>query len=89
MGFDSDQLSDEVLGTFVPILIYWVYSGFYFLLGLFFEKYRLHPKKDEHEKNLVPKGTVIKGVIIQQLLQAIVATLCFMVKFIINSFILL
>ncbi|KAK4786382.1 hypothetical protein SAY86_003071 [Trapa natans] len=71
-------LSDELLGTFVPIIVYWVYSGVYFLLGSF-EVYRLHSKKDEDDKNLVSKGTVVKGVLLQQFVQAIVATLLFMV----------
>ncbi|KAB1208045.1 Sphinganine C(4)-monooxygenase 2 [Morella rubra] len=73
MGF---AISDELLGTFVPIVVYWVYSGMYVLLGAF-ENYRLHTKKDEDEKNLVPKGTVVKGVLLQQTVQAIVAILLF------------
>lgn len=72
------MVSDELLGTFVPILIYWVYSGIYALLGSL-ENYRLHSKKDEDEKNLVSKGTVVKGVLLQQTLQAIVAILLFTV----------
>lgn len=75
MGF---TVSDELLGTFVPILVYWLYSGIYVLLGSF-EDYRLHSKKDEEEKNLVSKGTVIKGVILQQTIQAVVAILLFTV----------
>ncbi|MED6147135.1 Arf guanine nucleotide exchange factor sbh1 [Stylosanthes scabra] len=72
-------ISDEMLGTFVPIVIYWVYSGIYVVLGLFSEDYRLHTKEDEDEKNLVTKGTVVKGVLLQQLVQAVVATLLFAV----------
>ncbi|MED6140640.1 Arf guanine nucleotide exchange factor sbh1 [Stylosanthes scabra] len=72
-------ISDEMLGTFVPIVIYWVYSGIYVVLGLFSEDYRLHTKEDEDEKNLVSKGTVVKGVLLQQLVQAVVATLLFAV----------
>lgn len=75
MGF---AVSDELLGTFVPILIYWVYSGMYALLGSM-ENYRLHSKKDEDEKNLVSKGTVVKGVLLQQTIQAIVAIILFTV----------
>lgn len=71
-------VSDELLGTFVPILVYWIYSGIYVLLGSF-ENYRLHSKKDEDEKNLVSKGTVVKGVLFQQTIQAIVAILLFTV----------
>ncbi|XP_041012455.1 sphinganine C4-monooxygenase 1-like [Juglans microcarpa x Juglans regia] len=75
MGF---AISDELLGTFAPIVVYWVYSGMYALLGSF-ENYRLHSKKDEDDKNLVSKGTVIKGVLLQQTIQAIVAIILFKV----------
>ena len=82
MGF---EVSDELLGTFMPILVYWVYSGIYIPLGSL-ENYRLHSKKDEDEKNLVSKGTVVKGVILQQVVQAVVAILLFTVR--ISKFIL-
>ncbi|XP_062111625.1 sphinganine C4-monooxygenase 1-like [Humulus lupulus] len=75
MGF---AVSDDILGTFVPIVIYWAYSGIYALLGSL-ENYRLHSKKEEDEKNLVSKGTVVKGVLLQQALQAIVALILFTV----------
>ena len=77
MGF---EISDDLLGTFVPILVYWLYSGIYVLLGCF-ENYRLHSKKDEDEKNLVSKATVVKGVLLQQTIQAIVAIILFKVTF--------
>ncbi|GAB2297199.1 Arf guanine nucleotide exchange factor sbh1 [Dionaea muscipula] len=72
------EVSDQLLGTFVPIVVYWVYSGIYVLLGSF-DNYRLHSRKDEDEKNLVSKGTVIKGVLLQQIVQAIVAIILFTV----------
>ncbi|KAK1289254.1 Sphinganine C(4)-monooxygenase 2 [Acorus calamus] len=71
--------SDEFLATFVPILVYWLYSGVYMALGSIFEEYRLHSKKEEDLKNLVSKRDVIKGVLLQQTLQAIVAFLMFKV----------
>ncbi|KAG7032210.1 Sphinganine C4-monooxygenase 2 [Cucurbita argyrosperma subsp. argyrosperma] len=71
-------ISDQILGTFVPILVYWLYSGIYVLLGSF-DNYRLHSKKDEQEKNLVSKSTVLRGVFFQQTIQAIVAILLFKV----------
>ncbi|RWR94978.1 Fatty acid hydroxylase [Cinnamomum micranthum f. kanehirae] len=71
-------MSDELLGTFAPILVYWVYSGIYVLLSPF-ENYRLHPKKDEQVKNLVSKRTVVCGVLLQQALQAAVAVILFSV----------
>ncbi|XP_022998593.1 sphinganine C4-monooxygenase 1-like [Cucurbita maxima] len=75
MGF---TISDDLLGTFVPIFVYWFYSGIYVILG-FFENYRLHSKKDEDEKNLVSKSTVVRGVLFQQFIQAIVAIILFKV----------
>ncbi|KAL5992112.1 Arf guanine nucleotide exchange factor sbh2 [Asimina triloba] len=69
-------VSDELMGTFVPILVYWIYSGFYMLLGGF-DNYRLHTRKDEDVKNLVSKTTVFKGVLLQQAVQAVVAILLF------------
>ncbi|KAG6601427.1 Sphinganine C4-monooxygenase 2, partial [Cucurbita argyrosperma subsp. sororia] len=71
-------ISDQILGTFVPILVYWLYSGIYVLLGSF-DNYRLHSKKDEQDKNLVSKSTVLRGVFFQQTIQAIVAILLFKV----------
>ncbi|KAL3501405.1 hypothetical protein ACH5RR_035854 [Cinchona calisaya] len=72
------EISDELMGTFVPIVVYWVYSGIYMMLeGL--DYYRLHSKKDEDEKNLVSKRDVVKGVLLQQAIQAIVATVLFAV----------
>lgn len=86
------EISDEMLGTFAPLLVYWIYSGFYVVLGLFAEDYRLHTIQDEDEKNLVSKFDVVKGVLLQQAVQAVVATLLFAVscflfeKFFFSSF---
>ncbi|KAL3636258.1 Arf guanine nucleotide exchange factor sbh1 [Castilleja foliolosa] len=74
----SLNLSDEVLGTFAPIIVYWVYSGMYVFMGSL-ENYRLHTKKDEDTKNLVSKRDVVKGVLLQQAVQAVVATILFAV----------
>lgn len=71
-------VSDEILGTFVPILVYWIYSGMYAMLGSM-DNYRLHTKKDEEEKNLVSKRAVVKGVLFQQTVQAAVAIILFKV----------
>ncbi|CAN1187841.1 Sphinganine C4-monooxygenase 2 [Linum perenne] len=79
LGRMGIEISDELLGTFVPILVYWVYSGIYCLLGLWFDDHRLHSKQDEDDKNLVSKLTVVNGVLCQQVVQALVATLLFAV----------
>ncbi|XP_074587495.1 sphinganine C4-monooxygenase 1-like isoform X2 [Curcuma longa] len=64
--------SDEVLGTFVPVAVYWIYSGIYVLLGDF-KEYRLHTKAEEDAKNVVSKSTVVKGVLVQQAFQIVVS----------------
>lgn len=71
MGF---KVSDEMLAAFFPIVLYWVCSGIYVLLGLF-EKYRLHLKIDEEEKNLVSRRTVVKGVLLYQTFEVVVTCL--------------
>lgn len=72
MVFWEGYVSDEVMGTFAPIVLYWIYAGFYQLLPPL-DNYRLHTRKEEEEKNLVPLSTVVKGVLLQQLVQATVA----------------
>ncbi|XP_010543117.1 PREDICTED: sphinganine C4-monooxygenase 1-like [Tarenaya hassleriana] len=72
MVFWEGYVSDETMGTFAPIIVYWLYGGFYQLLPSL-DKYRLHTKKEEKEKNLVPLCSVVKGVLLQQLVQATVA----------------
>lgn len=71
-------MSDELLGTIAPIVVYWAYSGIYVLLESF-DNYRLHSRKEEDDKNLVSKRSVVVGVLLQQLVQAIVAILLFTV----------
>ncbi|MCI00822.1 sphinganine C(4)-monooxygenase 1-like, partial [Trifolium medium] len=72
MVFWEEYVSDEVMGTFAPIVVYWIYAGFYHLLPPL-DNYRLHTTRDEEKKNLVPFKAVVKGVLLQQLVQAIVA----------------
>ncbi|WOL20291.1 sphinganine C4-monooxygenase 2 [Canna indica] len=70
------KVSDEMLGTFVPVLVYWAYSGMYMLLGSD-DKYRLHSRKEEETKNSASKGKVVLGVLIQQAFQIAVSALLF------------
>ncbi|XP_042435314.1 sphinganine C4-monooxygenase 2-like [Zingiber officinale] len=70
--------SDEVLGTFVPVAVYWIYSGIYALLGDL-DEYRLHNKAEEDTKNVVSKSTVVKGVLVQQAFQIAVSLSLFSV----------
>lgn len=76
--------TDELVATFLPILVYWVYSGMYVMLESF-ENYKLHSKKAEEEKNLVSRFTVVKGVLFQQSIQAIVTILLFKVYIYISN----
>lgn len=71
-------MSDEAMGTFAPIVVYWLYAGFYQLMPSL-DNYRLHTRKEEEEKNSVPLGSVVKGVLLQQLVQATVAHVLFLV----------
>ncbi|RWV83067.1 hypothetical protein BHE74_00041703 [Ensete ventricosum] len=67
-----------MLGTFVPVLVYWAYSGLYVLVGgSFFDKYRLHSRKEEEVKNSASKGKVVVGVLVQQAFQIAVSLLLF------------
>ena len=71
------HISDEVMGALAPIVVYWIYAGFYHAIPVP-ERYRLHARKEE-VKNVVSLSTVIKGVLWQQTLQAVVALSMFQV----------
>lgn len=75
------EISDDLLGTFVPIIVYWLYSGFYELFSDM-ESYRLHPKGEEDIKNVATKKMVVKGVLIQQAFQISVSLILFTVLYI-------
>ncbi|XP_047335520.1 very-long-chain aldehyde decarbonylase GL1-9-like [Impatiens glandulifera] len=77
MVFWEGYMSDESMGIFAPIVVYWLYAGFYQALPPL-EKYRLHSKNEEDEKNLVSLASVVKGVLLQQIVQAVVAYLLFL-----------
>lgn len=72
------KISDEILGTFIPIGVYWLYSGLYCLLNGW-DRFRMHSKKEEEIKNTISKSTVVKGVLFQQSIQAAVSLLLFAV----------
>jgi len=85
-------VSDEVLGTFAPIVVYWLYSGMYHILITIprFSKYRLHSVEDEKRKNLVTVPQVLLGVLLQQVIQVVVALLLFTVStFLLNLILIL
>ncbi|KAG5525367.1 hypothetical protein RHGRI_031889 [Rhododendron griersonianum] len=72
MVFWEGYVSDEAMGTFAPVVVYWLYAGFYQLLPPL-DNYRLHTRKEEEERNLVPLRSVLKGVLLNQLVQVAVA----------------
>lgn len=72
------MLSDEVLGIFVPVIVYWLYSGLYVAMGSM-DSHRLFTTDEEEEKNMVSKGEVVKGVLIEQFFQVSVLGLLFKV----------
>ncbi|RZC81525.1 hypothetical protein C5167_044099 [Papaver somniferum] len=78
MVFWEGYLSDETMGIISPVVVYWLYAGFYHILPPL-DNYRLHTRKEE-AKNVVPIPTVIKGVLLQQSIQATVAYLLFWVN---------
>lgn len=77
MVFWEGYVSDEAMGTFAPIVVYWLYAGFYQLLPPL-DNYRLHTRREEEEKNSVALSVVVKGVLLQQLVQATIAQALFL-----------
>ncbi|CAI0396273.1 unnamed protein product [Linum tenue] len=71
MAFWEGYVSDETMATFAPIVVYWLYAGFYQIMlpSKLLSKYRLHTREEEEKKNLVPLSSVIKRVLILQSLQ--------------------
>eukprot|EP01018_Ginkgo_biloba_P037789 Gb_31807 [translate_table: standard] len=76
MVFWDGYVSDEAMGTLAPIVVYWLYAGAYQMLPPL-DRYRMHSRKEEELRNLVSLSTVIKGVLLQQVVQATVALLLF------------
>ncbi|KAJ7294384.1 hypothetical protein O6H91_07G032000 [Diphasiastrum complanatum] len=76
MVFWEGYVSDEMMGTFAPLIFYWIYAGIYHLLPPL-DRYRLHSRKEEELRNLVSLPTVVKGVLLQQAIQAVVAITLF------------
>ncbi|TVU11368.1 hypothetical protein EJB05_44952, partial [Eragrostis curvula] len=86
------EFSDEALAVVVPIVVYWVYSAMYLAVPQSMDKYRLHSRREEDRKNFVSKRDVIKGVLSQQLVQAVfvavvlaVRNICLHVSFYLGS----
>lgn len=65
-------MSDSALALVAPLVVYWVYSLFFHFLSKaeipFVERYRIHDPEDM-KRNKVSVQEVIRGVILQQVLQ--------------------
>ncbi|CAA6667309.1 unnamed protein product [Spirodela intermedia] len=72
-------MSEELLPVFVPIVVYWVASGIYHVLLSPKDEHRLFPKGEEEAQNLATRRQVIVGVLANQAMQMLLATVIFMV----------
>jgi hypothetical protein len=71
---------DVVLGIVLPLVVYWLYAGMYHMMMMTMpalEPFRLHSVQEEEQRNLVTLPQVVKGVLLQQAIQALVALLLF------------
>lgn len=73
-------LYDEVIGSVIPVAVYWIYSGIFVILGDKLDNYRFHTKAEEDTKNIVSKSTVVKGVLLQHAIQIVVSVLLLAVR---------
>jgi sphinganine C4-monooxygenase len=67
---------EELVVTLAPVAVYWVYSLIYELLlrrTTVLDKYRLHSAKDEETKNIVSRKDVVRGVLLQQVIQVAIS----------------
>lgn len=69
------MMPDKYLSLLAPIIIYWVASGWFYLLDAFqfpfFEKYRLHEPQEITKRNRVSAKRVVVMVLVQQIVQTI------------------
>ncbi|CAI0392837.1 unnamed protein product [Linum tenue] len=74
-------VSDETMATFGPVVVYWLYAGFYQIIlssSNLLDEYRLHTREESAKKNLVPLSRVMKGVLALQILQTAIAYLYYL-----------
>lgn len=69
--------ADEAMLMAMPIVVYWLYAGLYEALSCFrgLDSYRLHSRKEEQSTNFASKAEVVKGVLLQQAIQATITLL--------------
>ncbi|KAK8950920.1 Sphinganine C(4)-monooxygenase 1 [Platanthera zijinensis] len=68
---------DDLLATFVPIAVYWMCCGVYMVFEKLqlHENYRLHSKEEEEANNTISKRSVLKGVLLQHVIQIFISIL--------------
>lgn len=64
---------DGVLALMAPIVAYWVYSGFFYVIDTFelCEKYRIHPPEEVVSRNKATHLEVLKDVLLQHVVQTV------------------
>lgn len=67
-------ISDKVLVIILPTFAYWVVSLFFHYIDVndYLPQYRLHTPAEVLKRNRVSRGDVVRDVILQQIIQAIV-----------------
>ncbi|XP_078442509.1 sphinganine C4-monooxygenase 1-like [Wolffia australiana] len=67
---------EELLPTFLPVLVYWITSGIYHIM-VDSKEYRLFTEEEEEEQNIVPPKEVLRGVLANQAMQMVLAIFYF------------
>ena len=64
-------VSDQVLVVILPVVVYWIVSGFFHVLDTYdlCSQYRLHTPAELLKRNHVSQFDVLKDVILQQIIQ--------------------
>lgn len=69
-----EGIPDNILALIAPVVAYWTYSGFFYIIDTFeiAEKYRIHPPEEVASRNKASRIDVLKDVILQHIIQTIV-----------------
>ncbi len=69
-----EGIPDNILALIAPVVAYWTYSGFFYIIDTFeiAEKYRIHPPEEVASRNKASRIDVLKDVVLQHIIQTIV-----------------
>ncbi|CAD6500758.1 BgTH12-06465 [Blumeria graminis f. sp. triticale] len=69
-------IPDFYLTLFLPVVVYWIFSMFFHLIDIYdiWPQYRIHTPVEILKRNRVSRYEVARDVIIQQIIQILVAT---------------